>query len=85
MQSVSQLTKYTAVMVKKLTSVCQSETSDQDLPLILHFAMLYDAEEDILNQPEMLKISNTIIHRYKTTHYLPGNKFFKPISRILEA
>jgi hypothetical protein len=70
---------------KKLITEFKTEISDQDLPLILHFALLYDAEVDVFSKPQMLKKSNAILKRYGTARYLPGNKFFKPISRTLDA
>ncbi len=71
-------------MSKKLFTEFKKEISEHDLPLILHFAALFDPEEDVFSKPEMLIQSNAIAKRYRTTRYLPGNKFYKSISRTLD-
>ncbi len=71
-------------MTKKLTSDFKADIYENNLPLILHFALLHE-EGDELSGLEMMNKSNVNKKRYGTHRYLPGNKFFKPISRTLDA
>lgn len=60
-----------------------AEIGGNDLPLTLHFAELYiDGDRD--NEvPQVFLKSNALGVRYGTRRFLPGNNFYKPISRTL--
>lgn len=71
-------------MTKVLIEEFKTQVSEQNLPLILHFAKLHHPVDVQSNESEVLNRSSAVVKRYRTKRYIPGNKFFKPISRTLD-
>ena len=66
-----------------LISKYKVELEKRKLPLIIHLAKFHAKESE---KEEIRFTDNDLpccLVRYKSNQYISGNKFFKPISRIL--